>query len=85
MWTVWTVLLLLSLPSSSSGSLPASDGGVLPRQKRRYGGHSTNKDTQAIYRRLTEVVENFALLLETQPLTDTIVLQVSGSVEVFGR
>ena len=79
------MLLLLSLPSSSSGSLPASDGGVLPRQKRRYGGHSTNKDTQAIYRRLTEVVENFALLLETQPLTDTIVLQVSGSVEVFGR
>ncbi|CAI8012870.1 Nipped-B-like protein A [Geodia barretti] len=55
------------------------EGGALPRQKRRQGGgHSANRDVQAVYRKLTEVVENLALLLETQPLTDTTVLQISS-------
>lgn len=54
-----------------------TEGASLPRQKRRHGGgHSASKDVQAVYRKLTEVVENLALLLETQPLTDTTVLQV---------
>ena len=57
--------------------LLSAEGGALPRQKRRQGGgHSANRDVQAVYRKLTEVVENLALLLETQPLTDTTVLQV---------
>ena len=50
--------------------------GVLPRQKRRYASGSINKDTLAIYHKLTEVVEVLALLLETQLLTDITVLQV---------
>jgi cohesin loading factor subunit SCC2 len=55
------------------------EGGALPRQKRRQGGsHSASRDVQAVYRKLTEVVENLALLLETQPLTDTTVLQISS-------
>ena len=54
-----------------------TEGGALPRQKRRQGGgRSASRDVQAVYRKLTEVVENLALLLETQPLTDTTVLQV---------
>lgn len=57
------------------------EGGSLPRQKRRHGGsHSASRDVQAVYRKLTEVVENLALLLETQPLTDTTVLQVETSL-----
>lgn len=53
------------------------EGASLPRQKRRHGGsHSASRDVQVVYRKLTEVVENLALLLETQPLTDTTVLQV---------
>ena len=53
------------------------EGASLPRQKRRHGGsHIASRDVQAVYRKLTEVVENLALLLETQPLTDTTVLQV---------
>ena len=56
------------------------EGGALPRQKRRHGGgHIASKDVQAVYRKLTEVVENMALLLETQPLTDTTVLQVHST------
>ena len=51
--------------------------GVLPRQKRRAGNLAANKETQAIYHKLTEVLENIALLVETQPLTDTILLMVS--------
>lgn len=58
-----------------------ADGGSLPRQKRRHGGsHSASRDVQAVYRKLTEVVENLALLLETQLLTDTTVLQVHHPV-----
>lgn len=58
------------------------ESGVLPRQKRRYATGTANKDTLAVYHKLTEVVENLALLLETQPLTDTTVLQLS-SLGVF--
>ena len=55
----------------------STEGGTLPRQKRRHGGsHNANKTTQAVYRKLIEVVENFALLLETHTLTDTTILQV---------
>ena len=61
--------------------MSGAEGAALPRQKRRHGGsHSASRDVQAVYRKLTEVVENFALLLETQPLTDTTVLQVQRSL-----
>ena len=56
-----------------------AESGVLPRQKRRYAGHSSSyKTTLPVYHRLTEVVNNLALLLETNPLTDTIVLKVQS-------
>ena len=48
----------------------------MPKQKRRHAGGTTNKDILAVYYKLTEVVETLALLIETQPLTDTTVLQV---------
>lgn len=54
----------------------STESGLLPRQKRRHAGGTTNKVTLAVYYKLTEVVENLALLIETQPLTDTTVLQV---------
>ena len=53
---------------------------MLPRQKRRAGGaagQAANKITNAVYHKLTEVVETMAVLTETQPLTDTTVLHVS--------
>lgn len=52
---------------------------MLPRQKRRAGGgnQAANKVTNAIYHKLTEVVDTMAVLTETQPLTDTIVLMVN--------
>lgn len=50
---------------------------MLPRQKRRGGGgQAANKVTSAVYHKLTEVVENMAILTETQPLTDTVILMV---------
>lgn len=52
------------------------ESGMLPRQKRRGGGQIGNKITNAVYHKLTEVVENMAILTETQPLTDTTVLLV---------
>ena len=52
--------------------------GVLPRQKRRAGNQAACKETQAIYHKMTEVLENIALLVERQPLTDAILLRVSG-------
>ena len=55
---------------------PLPESGVLPRQKRRYASHSAGKDTMAVYHSLTQVVETLALLLESQSLTDTIILQV---------
>lgn len=55
--------------------LPA-ESGMLPRQKRRGGGQASNKITNAVYHKLTEVVETMAILIETQPLTDTTVLLV---------
>ena len=56
-----------------------ADSGVLPRQKRRYAGQATShKNIQPVYKRLIEVLDNLALLLETHPLTDTAVLKVSG-------
>lgn len=48
----------------------------MPKQKRRFTGANANKDVLAVYHKLVEVVENLALLVEAQPLTDTIVLQV---------
>ena len=57
--------------------------GVAPRQKRRGGNQATSKETQAIYHKMTEVLENIALLVEMQPLTDTILLMVSGSTLVL--
>lgn len=62
---------------------------MLPRQKRRGGGQAGNKITNAIYHKLTEVVETMAVLIETQPLTDTTVLLVRAhrrrtGVEYFG-
>ena len=62
-----------------------AESGVLPRQKRRYAGHSSSyKTTLPVYHRLTEVVNNLALLLETNPLTDTIVLKVgSKCTQIF--
>jgi hypothetical protein len=52
---------------------------MLPRQKRGRGGGqaAANKITNAVYHKLTEVVETMAVLIETQPLTDTTVLLVS--------
>lgn len=52
---------------------------MLPRQKRRGGGgggQAANKIVNAVYHKLTELVETMAILLETQPLTDTTVLLV---------
>ena len=57
------------------------ESGALPRQKRRGGGGSNKKDIQAVYHKFTEVMENLALLIETQPLTDTTVLLVSVCVQ----
>lgn len=55
-----------------------TESGMLPRQKRRAGGgQAGNKITNAIYHKLTEVVDTMAVLTETQPLTDTIILLVS--------
>lgn len=51
-------------------------GGALSRQKRRAGNQSASKEAQAIYHKMTEVLETIALLVETQPLTDTILLMV---------
>ena len=51
-------------------------GGILPRQKRRAANQAASKEIQAIYHRLSEVLENIALLVETQPLTDAILLMV---------
>eukprot|EP00731_Ephydatia_muelleri_P018474 Em0011g514a len=56
----------------------SKESGVMPKQKRRYTGASANKDVLAVYHKLVEVVENLALLVEAQPLTDTIVLQISS-------
>ena len=52
---------------------------MLPRQKRGRGGgggQAANKIINAVYHKLTEVVEIMAVLIETQPLTDTTVLMV---------
>lgn len=50
---------------------------MLPRQKRRAaGGQIGNKIVNAIYHKMTEVVENMAVLTEAQPLTDTTILLV---------
>ena len=57
--------------------------GVAPRHKRRGGNQATSKETQAIYHKMTEVLENIALLVEIQPLTDTILLMVSASTLVL--
>jgi hypothetical protein len=51
-------------------------GAALSRQKRRTGNQSASKEAQAVYHKMTEVLENIALLVETQPLTDTILLMV---------
>ena len=63
-----------------------SESGMLPRQKRRAGGggQAANKVINAIYHKLTEVVDTLAVLTETQPLTDTIVLLVCMYVCMFG-
>ena len=55
-------------------------GGALSRQKRRAGNQSASKEAQAIYHKMTEVLENIALLVETQPLTDTILLMVGADI-----
>lgn len=55
-------------------------GGALPRQKRRAGNQSASKEAQAVYHKMTEVLENIALLVETQPLTDTILLMVGAAI-----
>ena len=55
-------------------------GGALSRQKRRAGNQSASKEAQAIYHKMTEVLENIALLVETQPLTDTILLMVGTDI-----
>ncbi len=60
-------------------SLIVLESGMLPRQKRRGGGgagQAANKVTNAVYHKLTEVVETMAILTETQPLTDITVLLV---------
>ena len=57
--------------------------GVPSRQKRRGGNQATSKETQAIYHKMTEVLENIALLVEMQPLTDTILLMVSVSTLIL--
>lgn len=60
----------------------ALDIGVLPRQKRRYAGHSASyKSSLPVYNRLIEVLNNLALLLENNPLTDTTVLKVDRKCE----
>ena len=58
-------------------------GGVLPRQKRRAGNQSASKEAQAIYHKMTEVLENIALLVETQPLTDTTLLMVGVDISLL--
>ncbi len=57
---------------------------MLPRQKRKSGASQSaaNKLTNAIYHKLTEVVENMAALTEAQPLTDTTVLMVRNGKKV---
>ena len=56
---------------------PRVDSKVLPRQKRRYAGQSSSyKSSLPVYNRLIEVLNNLALLLETNPLTDNTVLKV---------
>ena len=72
------ILLCLSVVSFPFSGVAwwGLESGVMPKQKRRYTGASANKDVLAVYHKLVEVVENLALLVEAQPLTDTIVLQV---------
>lgn len=61
--------------------LALAESGVLPRQKRRYAGHSAaHKTTMPVYHRLIEVLDNLALLLESNPLTDITVLKVRDSL-----
>ena len=71
-----TVELLVKLANLITAISPLPESGVLPRQKRRYASHSAGKDTMAVYHSLTQVVETLALLLESQSLNDTIILQV---------
>ena len=62
---------------------PVLESGVLPRQKRRYAGHSASyKSSLPVYNRLIEVLNNLALLLENNPLTDTTVLKVAQEYEI---
>ncbi len=50
---------------------------VAPSKKRRGGaGHSTDRDTLAVYHKLTVVLGDIAHLVESHPLTDATILNV---------
>ncbi len=50
---------------------------VAPSKKRRGGaGYSTDRDTLAVYHKLTVVLGDIAHLVESHPLTDATILNV---------
>ncbi|XP_064386068.1 nipped-B-like protein isoform X2 [Halichondria panicea] len=55
------------------------DAAVAHTKKRRGGaGHSTDRDTLAVYHKLTVVLGDVAHLVESHPLTDATILNLTG-------